>query len=76
MKVIVAYTTVVTKIIEVDDKFSVLRMEDPGYDSLGYHKERRLMEELLSEGANQVGCCVYDINDICDAETDEVLAEV
>ena len=76
MKVIVAYTTVVTKIIEVDDKFSVLSMENPGYDSLGYHKEQRLMEELLNEGANQVGCCVCDINDICDAETDEVLAEV
>ena len=76
MKVIVAYTTVVTKIVEVDDKFSALSMEDPGYDSLGYHEEQRLMEELLNEGANQAGCCVCDICDICDAETDEVLAEI
>ena len=76
MKVKVAYTTTITKIVEVDDKFSALSMEDPGYDSLGYSEEQKLMEELLSEGANQVGCCVCDINDICDAETDEVLAEV
>ena len=76
MKVIVAYTAVVTKIIEVDDKFSILSMEDPGYQGLGYTEEQKLMEELLSEGASQVGCCVCDINDICDAETDEVLAEV
>ena len=76
MKVKVTYTTVVTKIVEVDDKFSALSMEDPGYDSLGYSEENKLMEELLSEGANQVGCCVCDINDICDAETDEMLAEI
>ena len=76
MKVRVAYTTVVTKIVEVDDKFLVLRMEDPEYDSLGYTRERNLMAELLNVGANQVGCCVYDIDNICDAETDEVLAEV
>ena len=76
MKVKVAYTTVITKIVEVDDKFSALSMEDPGYDSLGYSEENKLMEELLSEGANQVGCCVCDINDICDAETDEMLAEI
>ena len=76
MKVKVTYTTVITKIVEVDDKFSALSMEDPGYDSLGYSEENKLMEELLSEGANQVGCCVCDINDICDAETDEMLAEV
>ena len=76
MKVKVTYTTVITKIVEVDDKFSALSMEDPGYDSLGYSEENKLMEELLSEGANQVGCCVCDINDICDAETDEMLAEI
>lgn len=76
MKVKVAYTTVTTKIIEVDDKFSALSVEDPGYESLGYGEENKLMAELLSEGASQVGCCVCDINDICDAETDEVLAEV
>ena len=76
MKVKVAYTTTITKIVEVDDKFSALSMEDPGYDSLGYSEEQKLMEELLSEGANQVGCCVCDICDICDAETDEILAEI
>ena len=76
MKVKVTYTTVITKIVEVDDKFSALSMEDPGYDSLGYSEEQKLMEELLSEGANQVGCCVCDINDICDADTDEMLAEI
>ena len=76
MKVKVTYTTVITKIVEVDDKFSALSMEDPGYDSLGYSEENKLMEELLSEGASQVGCCVCDINDICDAETDEMLAEI
>ena len=76
MKVKVTYTTVITKIVEVDDKFSALSMEDPGYDSLGYSEENKLMEELLSEGANQVGCCVCDINDICDADTDEMLAEI
>lgn len=76
MKVKVAYTTVVTKIIEVDDKFSVLSEEDPGYQGLGYTEEQNLMAELISVGARQVGCCAYDINDICDAETDEVLAEV
>ena len=76
MKVKVAYTTTITKIVEVDDKFTVLSVNDPGYEGLGYTEENKLMEELLSEGANQVGCCVCDICDICDAETDEVLAEV
>ena len=76
MKVKVTYTTVTTKIVEVDDKFSVLSMEDPGYDGLGYDEEQKLVEELLSEGANQIGCCVCDINAICDAETDEMLAEI
>jgi hypothetical protein len=51
-------------------------MEDPGYDSLSYSEEQKLMEELLNEGANQIGCCVHDICDICDAETDEMLAEI
>jgi hypothetical protein len=76
MKVRVTYTTVTTEIVEVDDKFSALSMEDPGYDSLSYGEEQKLMEELLNEGANQVGCCVHDICDICDAETDEMLAEI
>lgn len=76
MKVIVAYTAVVTKIIKVDDKFSILSMEDPGYQDLGYTEEQNLMAELISVSAIQVGCCACDINDICDAETDEVLAEV
>ena len=76
MKVKVTYTSVTTEIVEVDDKFSVLSMEDPGYDSLGYGEEQKLMEELLNESANQVSCCVCDILDICDAETDEILAEV
>ena len=76
MKVKVTYSIVTTQIVEVDDKFSALSMEDPGYDSLGYGEEQKLMQELLSEGANQVDCCVCDIHDICDAETDEVLAEV
>ena len=76
MKVKVTYTTVTTEIVEVDDKFSALSINDPGYESLGYSEEMKLMEELLSEGASQVGCCVCDINDICDAETDEELAEI
>ena len=76
MKVKVTYTTVTTEIVEVDDKFSVLSVEDPGYDGLDYNEEQKLMEELLSEGANQIGCCVCDIHDICDAETDETLAEI
>lgn len=76
MKVKVTYTTIITEIVEVDDKFSALSINDPGYESLGYGEENKLMEELLGEGADQVDCCVCDICDICDAETNEVLAEV
>ena len=76
MKVKVTYTTIITEIVEVDDKFSALSINDPGYESLGYGEENRLMEELLGEGADQVGCCMCDICDICDAETNEVLAEI
>jgi hypothetical protein len=76
MKVKVTYTTTITEVVEVNDKFSVLSINDPGYDSLTYCEEINLMDELLGEGADQVGCCVCDICDICDAETDEILAEV
>ena len=76
MKVKVTYTTIITEIVEVDDKFSALSINDPGYESLGYGEENRLMEELLGEDADQVGCCMCDICDICDAETNETLAEV
>lgn len=76
MKVKVAYTTVITEIIEVDDKFSVLSIEDPRFLHLDYAEERNLMAELIRVGAGLVGCYIYDINKICDADTDEILAEV
>lgn len=75
MKVNVAYTTVITKTIDVDEKYAVLRTNDPGYEDLTWGRERHLMDALLQDCANQIDCNEGDIQEVYDSETDEILAE-